>query len=221
MKKGLSFFGSCLFFLSIGLLKVGLVLAADSDDGLFGIFPNFGEIIRLSLHKTLNFPARIWFSILRFFRHSKTYIGWVLLVGIPVIALIILVVYLVKKSRQPALPSYQSMEPIQRAPETPRYTNQPAPPACILYVTQADGSRQDIPMIYDRMMIGRSQDCQIYLNDSKVSAHHAEIYTQEGRYFVRDLGTSNGTFVNGYLIEGIVELFSGYYVQMGDSTIQL
>jgi peptidoglycan lytic transglycosylase D len=51
--------------------------------------------------------------------------------------------------------------------------------------------------------IGRGDDCDIRFDshrDTRVSNHHAEIRFEEGRYLVVDVGSTNGTFVNGKLI---------------------
>jgi len=47
------------------------------------------------------------------------------------------------------------------------------------------------------LTIGRSADNIIQIHDSKISRHHCEIRCTPGGYFVRDLGSKNGTFVNG------------------------
>lgn len=49
--------------------------------------------------------------------------------------------------------------------------------------------------------IGRGEDCAIRLADPEVSRHHAEIFPQDGVWWVRDLGSSNGTLVNGRPID--------------------
>lgn len=45
--------------------------------------------------------------------------------------------------------------------------------------------------------IGREADCELLLTEAKVSRHHAQIYSQNSIWFVRDLKSGNGTFVNG------------------------
>jgi pSer/pThr/pTyr-binding forkhead associated (FHA) protein len=46
------------------------------------------------------------------------------------------------------------------------------------------------------VLIGRSSDCQLLLDDDYVSTRHARITLSAGRYQVEDLGSTNGTFIN-------------------------
>jgi hypothetical protein len=47
-----------------------------------------------------------------------------------------------------------------------------------------------------RIVIGRGADCDVQLNDHRVSRHHTELRFEQGRWVVRDMGSSNGTWVN-------------------------
>lgn len=49
---------------------------------------------------------------------------------------------------------------------------------------------------WDPIQIGRSQDCQIQLTDESVSRKHCRIFRNEGNIFLKDLSSTNGTFVN-------------------------
>ncbi|PYV09493.1 MAG: hypothetical protein DMG07_23085, partial [Acidobacteria bacterium] len=53
----------------------------------------------------------------------------------------------------------------------------------------------------DLIRIGRKSDNDVVLDDSVVSSSHAEIRRREGRYVLTDLGSTNGTFLNGKRIE--------------------
>ena len=66
----------------------------------------------------------------------------------------------------------------------------------------------------DRTLIGRSPDCDIFLDDVTVSRRHAELLAEAGRFTIRDLGSLNGTFVNRRRIESI-ELEDDDEVQIG------
>ena len=55
-----------------------------------------------------------------------------------------------------------------------------------------------------RTLIGRSPDCDVFLDDVTVSRRHAEIAVDGDAYVIRDLGSLNGTFVNRHRIESSV-----------------
>lgn len=64
------------------------------------------------------------------------------------------------------------------------------------------------------ILIGRDPACYLPLNHPTVSYHHAQIYQQNGGLAIRDLNSTNGTFVNGKRI-AIVPLSSGDEIQIG------
>jgi serine/threonine protein kinase len=72
----------------------------------------------------------------------------------------------------------------------------------------------------DQLSIGRNPDCQIMVEDMNISRHHAELLLTPQGYQIRDLGSKNGTFVNGKLISGVSPLSPGDEVRLG-STILL
>lgn len=53
----------------------------------------------------------------------------------------------------------------------------------------------------ERTLIGRSPDCDIFLDDVTVSRRHAELLQDGERFTIKDLGSLNGTFVNRRRIE--------------------
>jgi pSer/pThr/pTyr-binding forkhead associated (FHA) protein len=48
----------------------------------------------------------------------------------------------------------------------------------------------------DEQTVGRAAGCQITLDDTYVSQLHARIFTRDGTWFVEDLGSTNGTYLN-------------------------
>ena len=66
----------------------------------------------------------------------------------------------------------------------------------------------------ERTLIGRSPDCAIFLDDVTVSRRHAALVEREGRWFVEDQGSLNGTFVNRERVE-TSELSDGDELQIG------
>ncbi|MCP4420276.1 MAG: FHA domain-containing protein [Chloroflexi bacterium] len=61
----------------------------------------------------------------------------------------------------------------------------------------------------DEFIIGRGSDCQIILPERQVSRHHVKILYENGRYILHDLGSRNGTHLNGTLFEGQTQLQDG------------
>jgi len=56
---------------------------------------------------------------------------------------------------------------------------------------------QEIELSPDPMTVGRASACNIRIADAGVSSKHAKIWCEDGQYFLMDLGSTNGTFVNG------------------------
>lgn len=78
--------------------------------------------------------------------------------------------------------------------EVPPAAGVPAGPAARL-----EGKAGTFPLDKTIMRIGRGSDCDIRLDDPGVSRHHAEILMGE-HVILRDLGSTNGTYVNGTLV---------------------
>jgi len=57
-----------------------------------------------------------------------------------------------------------------------------------------------------KIFIGRNSDCDVVLNYTTVSKLHASITLRKNKYLIEDLGSRNGTFVNGKQIKSITEL---------------
>ncbi len=59
------------------------------------------------------------------------------------------------------------------------------------------GGGDPIPLLKDRLMIGRRETCDIVLKFANVSGQHCRMTVEHGYWFVRDLGSRNGTKVDG------------------------
>src|SRR5699024_9436308 len=63
--------------------------------------------------------------------------------------------------------------------------------------------------------IGRNTENSIAINDGFVSGSHAEISFNQGAWWIMDLGSTNGTQVNGQPLQGKVQLHNGDIVSIG------
>jgi pSer/pThr/pTyr-binding forkhead associated (FHA) protein len=70
------------------------------------------------------------------------------------------------------------------------------------------GSNREIPLKADTLL-GRHADCDVLLTEGHTSRRHARLLLADGNYWLEDLGSSNGTFVNGTRITSRVRLSSG------------
>ncbi|MBN2118417.1 MAG: FHA domain-containing protein [Anaerolineales bacterium] len=68
----------------------------------------------------------------------------------------------------------------------------------------------------DQMTIGRDSTTEIVINDAEVSRRHARLTFQGGKYVLEDLGSTNGTFVNGQRLSGPRVLKPGEVISFGE-----
>ena len=72
----------------------------------------------------------------------------------------------------------------------------------------------------DATSFGRTTDNTVsYPDNTNISRNHAEIEYKDGKYVVTDLGSSNGTTINGQKIEGETPLNNGDFITLGNSII--
>jgi len=74
---------------------------------------------------------------------------------------------------------------------------------------------QEFDLVGPEVVLGRSPDCQITIEDPLVSRRHAVIRLTGGRAVVSDLGSRNGVRVNGEMVQGEQELKDGDRVRLG------
>lgn len=70
------------------------------------------------------------------------------------------------------------------------------------------------------IVIGRDEDCQLVISDIAVSRKHSKITLERGRFLLTDLGSGNGTWLNGDRVNGSVELSPGDEIVIGERTLR-
>jgi serine phosphatase RsbU (regulator of sigma subunit) len=86
-------------------------------------------------------------------------------------------------------------------------------------ITSADGSRTRLALTQDRVVIGRSRDSDIFLPDQWLSRHHAQIVRRDAGCFLSDLGSKNGTLLNGGPVSGEIRLRHGDLITLGEHSL--
>jgi pSer/pThr/pTyr-binding forkhead associated (FHA) protein len=71
----------------------------------------------------------------------------------------------------------------------------------------------------DQLSIGRDSANEITVNDAEVSRRHARLTFQGGKYVLEDMGSTNGTFVNGQRLTGPRVLKSGEVISLGEQIV--
>lgn len=85
-------------------------------------------------------------------------------------------------------------------------------PVLVIREGQLVGQRWTIDS--EEFVIGRGHDCHIVLPERQVSRHHVKILYEDNRYVLYDLGSKNGTHLNGQQIEGTAVLQDGDEIQI-------
>jgi pSer/pThr/pTyr-binding forkhead associated (FHA) protein len=72
-----------------------------------------------------------------------------------------------------------------------------------------------------RVRIGRAPDLELVIGDDFVSTHHAEIVSESGKPILTDLGSTNGTVLNGRAIKRPSRLAEGDEIVLGDVHLKI
>lgn len=90
-------------------------------------------------------------------------------------------------------------------------------PARLQPVLDIDGQRYSLNA--SSIVLGRSSEADIHVEDTGVSRRHLEIRTANGVSSAVDLGSTNGSYVNGQRVSGSTELTDGSTITMGRTKI--
>jgi phosphoserine phosphatase RsbU/P len=96
---------------------------------------------------------------------------------------------------------------------------QSAPPRAEVTVYSPLFSPFRQPLEGAAVSIGRASDCTIPIKDRYLSRKHAEIISVDGAWILKDLGSANGTYLNGSRVERDQTLKTGDRIRLGDTEI--
>lgn len=86
-------------------------------------------------------------------------------------------------------------------------------------VVREDGKERLVPLASDVVTIGRLADCDVVLKDKGASRKHAQLKLRDGTWTLTDLGSTNGTRLNGQTVQAR-ELSDGDTITIGTTVIE-
>jgi pSer/pThr/pTyr-binding forkhead associated (FHA) protein len=116
------------------------------------------------------------------------------------------------------LPEAQELE---SPPPPPKRTKRPRGEPRVLVITQGSQTGQSAALADGVIMIGRGADCQIILDDDYVSTRHARVISGENGIYVEDMGSTNGSYVNGQRITAPTTITMSDTVRIGKTILKL
>jgi hypothetical protein len=118
----------------------------------------------------------------------------------------------------PDQPGPQELEsPVPPARRTRRPRGEPR----VLAIVQGPQTGEMAELEPGLVLIGRSADCQLVLDDDYVSTRHARVVASENGLYIEDLGSTNGTYVNGARITAPTAISLSDSLRIGKTMLKL
>jgi pSer/pThr/pTyr-binding forkhead associated (FHA) protein len=90
-----------------------------------------------------------------------------------------------------------------------------------LVVLDDRGNKVKTVSLDGNLQIGRAEACQVRLEDTYISSFHARIFRRDDGWYVEDLGSTNGTYLNQRRVTSPAELRAGDRLKVGKITLEL
>ncbi|HEY9473506.1 MAG TPA: FHA domain-containing protein [Mycobacteriales bacterium] len=91
----------------------------------------------------------------------------------------------------------------------------------VLVVTSGSLAGTRITLGEQPVMIGRANDSTLVLTDDYASSHHARLTQRDGDWYVEDLGSTNGTYLDRNKVAGPTPIPPGMPIRIGKTVIEL
>jgi pSer/pThr/pTyr-binding forkhead associated (FHA) protein len=151
----------------------------------------------------------------------------IFLLAVKVAFLIVLYLFVARAVRAVVLDVFGPRTPRRRPAKAAARTAPPRQPPSRpsrrmpkeLVVTDASGTRT-IPL-KDSITMGRAATCDLALADTYVSNVHARIFMKDGAWWLEDLGSTNGTYMNRAKVAVPTPVGPGDQIRLGKATLEL
>ncbi|MEG9246489.1 FHA domain-containing protein [Arthrobacter sp. Soc17.1.1.1] len=110
---------------------------------------------------------------------------------------------------------------IRRNPELVEEPAPARPSARHLVVTEGPLTGTTLDLAASPILLGRAQEATLVLEDDYASGRHARLFPQGSRWFVEDLGSTNGTYLAGTQLTRALPVEPGVPIRIGKTVIEL
>ncbi|GAB48797.1 FHA domain-containing protein FhaB/FipA [Mobilicoccus pelagius] len=94
-------------------------------------------------------------------------------------------------------------------------------PFSVLVVVEGALRGSTAPLKESGVLLGRNPECTLVIDDDYASGRHARVYADDASWYVEDLGSTNGTFVDGRRITEPTPLKEGTQLRIGTTVLEL
>jgi len=95
------------------------------------------------------------------------------------------------------------------------------PLVATLAVFPPDGGKPRTIRVDAAVTIGRAPECELRIDDTYASQQHARVFGKAGSWYVEDLGSTNGTYVNEQRLAAPAMLTAGDRIRVGTTVVEL
>jgi pSer/pThr/pTyr-binding forkhead associated (FHA) protein len=109
----------------------------------------------------------------------------------------------------------------RRRGKAPAAAAEQPPVAQTLLIHPPGEGRPSTAKLTASMTIGRGADCELRIDDTYASNQHARLFGRNGAWYVEDLGSTNGTFVNDQKLAAPAQIQPGDKIRVGQTVMEL